>query len=102
MTTSFTNSTFNLATIKSTFSSISKLRTTSVAREGYTAMGMDDADVVAAIQALKENDFYKTMPSEKCPQYGNFDVYKSKWNGLDIYMKFQNINGFIIVSFKER
>lgn len=101
MTTSFTTSTYNLNTVKAALSSVSNLRMTGVARRGAVSLGMDDSDIVNAIQSLKISDFYKTMASEKMPQYGNMDVYKTNWNGQNIYMKFQNIAGFIVVSFKQ-
>ena len=99
--TSYTNPTFNLASIKSSLDSIQKLRTTGRARVDYTALGFSEQDVVDAIASIKPSDFHKTMASDKMPIYGNFDVYKTSHKGINVYLKFQSINGFIVVSFKE-
>ncbi|MEA9419908.1 MULTISPECIES: type II toxin-antitoxin system MqsR family toxin [Aeromonas] len=98
--TSYTNPTFNLSSIKNEFNNISKLRTTLTARKGYTELGFSDQDVVDAISSIDESEFHKTMPSNAMPGY-SFDVYKTTFKGKKIYVKFQNINGFIVVSFKE-
>ena len=59
--TSYTNPTFNLASIKSSLDSIQKLRTTGRARVDYTALGFSEQDVVDAIASIKPSDFHKTM-----------------------------------------
>lgn len=100
MTVSFTTPTYNLASIKNSFSSVDKLRMTRVARQGAVTLGMDDGDVVDAIQSITSTDFHKTMPSEKMPHLANFDVYRMTWKSMNIYAKFQDIGGFMVVSFK--
>ncbi|CAK1720136.1 motility quorum-sensing regulator / GCU-specific mRNA interferase toxin [Vibrio crassostreae] len=106
MTTSFTTPSYDLYLIKKTFSKVDKLRFTKSARQGYVELGMDEQDVVDVIKSLQPSDFYKTMPSDKRPDLGYFDVYRTSWCGVDIYTKFQDIgSGFIsmyIVSFKRK
>lgn len=96
------NSTYNLQNIKDQFSSVSVLRMTLSARQGASELGMDDQDVVNAIKSLTSHDFHKTMPSEKMPSAAHFDVYKFVWEGNNIYAKFQDLNGLLVVSFKEK
>ncbi|MDH0309659.1 type II toxin-antitoxin system MqsR family toxin [Aeromonas caviae] len=98
--TSYTNPTFDLNSIKSELDNIDKLRTTGAARRGFTELGFSDQDVVDAISQIKSGDFHKTMPSDKMPAY-YFDVYKTKYKNKNIYVKFQKIKDFIVVSFKE-
>ncbi|MBM5096060.1 type II toxin-antitoxin system MqsR family toxin [Vibrio parahaemolyticus] len=102
MSTSFTTPTYNLSSLQQAFKSVNTLRMTGTARQGANALGMDDQDVVNAIQCLKPSDFYKTMPSAKMPTAANHDVYKFTWCGKEIYAKFQDLGGFIVVSFKEK
>jgi len=66
-------------------------------------LGFSDQDVIDAIQALTEKDFYKSMP----PVNTNFtawqDVYKPRFRGIDLYIKFQiDRRGETIISFKEK
>lgn len=102
MPVSFKVPTYNLDSIKTALSSVEKLTMTNIARGCASAMGMDDQDVVDVIQRLKPENFYKTMPSDKCPHLQQFDVYHGDWKGTDIYLKFQFFNGFLVVSFKEK
>lgn len=99
---SFTQPTYNLSSIKAALCSVSSLRMTGSSRITATALGFDDQDVVDAIQAIKSTDFYKTMPPIKMPSSPNHDVYRFSFKGVEIYAKFQNLCGFIVVSFKER
>ena len=100
MTVSFSNPTYNLESIKNSFSSVNKLRMTKVARQGAVALGMDDSDVIDAIQSITSANFHKTMPPDKMPHLANFDVYRITWKNTNIYTKFQDFGGFMVVSFK--
>lgn len=76
---------------------------TSSAKRGQIELDFSDHDVVAAIQALTVKDFYKSMP----PVHENFvawqDVYKTFFNDIDLYIKFQiSVNRELIISFKEK
>lgn len=98
--TSYTNPTFDLNSIKSELDNIDKLHATGAARRGFVELGFSDQDVVDAISQIKSGDFHKTMPSDKMPEY-YFDVYKTKYKSKNIYVKFQKIKDFTVVSFKE-
>ncbi len=102
MTNSSNTPTYNLQTIKNACASTATLSMTGSARRGASALGMEDQDVVDAIQSLNPNDFHKTMPSIKMPTAANQDVYKFDWRGTKIYAKFQDLGGLLVVSFKEK
>lgn len=94
---------YDLEAIKLAFDSVDKLRMTATAMQGQYELGFHDQDVVDAIQALESSDFYKSMS----PAHANFtswhDVYKSKFNGAQLYIKFQiDSRGEVIISFKVR
>ena len=95
--------TYDLGSIKAVFGKPDKLMMTSSAKRGQVELNFSDSDVVAAIQALTMKDFYKSMP----PVHANFvawqDVYKTYFNGRELYIKFQvNANRELIISFKEK
>jgi hypothetical protein len=95
--------TYDLNSIKEAFDCPENLVMTSSAKIGQIELDFSDHDVVAAIQALTAKDFYKSMP----PVHTNFvawqDVYKTCFNDIDLYIKFQiNVNRELIISFKEK
>ena len=95
--------TYDLATIKATFCSVTALRMTGSARRGAFELGFSDHDVVAAIQALDPIDFYKSMPPTTPGFTAMHDVYKPIFNGVGLYIKFQLLaNGQYLVSFKRK
>jgi len=96
------NPTYQLQDIKNALNRVSKLRMTRVARQGANELGMDDQDIINAIQAITPSQFYKTMPSNKLPNALYLDVYRTHWNGKNVYAKFQDVCGFLVVSFKLR
>ena len=94
---------YNLRAIKAAFSEVDKLNMTATAMQGQYELGFSDQDVIDAIQALTDNNFYKSM----APKHERFmawqDVYKSKFNNVELYIKFQiDYRGEMIISFKKR
>lgn len=92
-----------LEEIKKAFSKAERLRMTVSAKQGQVSLGFTDEDVVNAIQALTTRDFYKSM----APRHPGFvawqDVYKSRFKGIELYIKFQvGTRGELILSFKEK
>ena len=71
------------------------------ARQSYTALGLDDQDVLSVIEKLKPKDLYKSMTSYTNHQIWH-DVYHSSYNGIELYIKLQVRESAIIISFKER
>jgi len=95
--------TYDLNSIKLAFNSPEKLLMTVSAKKGQIAIGFSDNDIVDVIQSLTYKDFYKSMP----PAHTNFtawqDVYKTFFNGVHLYIKFQvNADRELILSFKEK
>lgn len=93
--------TYDLETIKLTFSSTKKLRVTAAALKGARAIGFSQQDMVDVIQQLKRKNFVKSMTT-----YANHhiwqDVYNVEFNGYMLYIKFQvDEKGHFVVSFKE-
>ena len=97
--TSYTTPTSNLKDIKKALSSVKTLRMTGSSRFDATNLGLDDQDIVDAIQNIQDLDFYKSMPSYNST-FPYQDVYKFNWRSLYIYAKFQNVNGYFVLSFK--
>ena len=94
---------YEIASIKSAFSSAERLRMTRSAMEGQYELGFSDQDVVDVIQSLTKDDFYKSMlpkhPKFQKPQ----DVYTPFFKGIELYIKFQaDKRGEMIISFKAR
>ncbi|MGQ3891199.1 type II toxin-antitoxin system MqsR family toxin [Legionella sp. CNM-4043-24] len=58
--------------------------------------------IVNAIQALTRKNFYKSMPPYNLKFSAWQDVYRSRFQGFDLYIKFQiNENNELLLSFKE-
>jgi len=79
-----------------------RYKTTKVAREGATRLGLDLDGMIAIVLDLPDSGFfYKTMESEKNPGHW-MDVYHAVTpNDEDVYLKLMIQNGVLIVSFKE-
>lgn len=100
MVTSYVRPSYSLLSIQKAFRSVSDLRMTLSARQHAFRLGLDDFEIIHVIQAISTTDFYKSMPSKKWPRSEYQDVYKVHWNGLYLYIKFQRIHGYVVVSFK--
>lgn len=61
---------------------------------------MAQADALAVVKALGRGNFYKSMTThaDHCDWQ---DVYRSEWNGIMLYIKFQRAGDYFVVSFKE-
>ncbi|MBS0358933.1 MAG: type II toxin-antitoxin system MqsR family toxin [Proteobacteria bacterium] len=92
-----------LKDLQKTFDRPVKLRMTQTAIQTQYDLHFKDEDVVAAIQALSEGDFYKSMQPINLEFTAWQDVYKSKFKGVRLYIKFQvDSRGAVIISFKEQ
>ena len=71
------------------------------ARQSYTALGLEDDEVLKVIDNLNTIDLYKSMTN-----YNNHllwqDVYHSSYKGIELYIKLQVKEDAIVISFKER
>lgn len=95
--------TYDLSAIQKAFARADKLTMTFSAIQTQFELGFTDQDVVDTIQALTENDFYKSMPPVKLNFTAWQDVYKPQFKGIELYIKFQiDFRGGVIISFKKR
>ena len=77
-----------------------KVRTTQSARLGATALGLGLGDMLAVVVALTPDDFYKSMTTHADHRVWQ-DVYHGQWGDLSLYIKFQRVGEYFVVSFKE-
>ncbi len=91
---------YSLETIKELIAK-NKYVVTLSARQSYTALGLNDDEVLTVINKLTPKHLYKSMTS-----YANHtiwhDVYHSKHNMIELYIKLQINENAIIISFKEK
>jgi motility quorum-sensing regulator/GCU-specific mRNA interferase toxin len=88
-----------LAIVKA-FIGAGKVRTTSSARLGATALGLNLSDMLAVVMALVPTDFYKSMTTHADHTVWQ-DVYRPSTPAGDVYLKLTVIDDVLIVSFKE-
>jgi motility quorum-sensing regulator/GCU-specific mRNA interferase toxin len=93
---------FRLKDIKAAFADPTTLNRSFTSKQGADALKLDDSGVVAAIQALSQADFDKSMTSYANHQIWQ-DVYKPTLSGKELYVKFtlDAAGAFYLISFKE-
>ena len=77
---------YALVDIKAAFADPAALNRSFVSKQGADGLGMDDAEVVAIMQALAPADFEKSMTSYADHRVWQ-DVYKPKAAGTELYVK---------------
>jgi len=93
---------YDLGTIKTTFCEVRALRITTTALRCVRALNMTLDDVVACIQAINREHFYKSMTTIANSAIWQ-DVYHAPYRGLVLYVKFTtDAEGYLVISFKER
>jgi motility quorum-sensing regulator/GCU-specific mRNA interferase toxin len=78
-----------------------RVKATGGAFQGARELGIHDlAGMCTVVMMLTSTDFYKSMTT-----YGDHriwqDVYRTKTNGADVYLKLTVMDDVLIVSFKE-
>ena len=93
---------YSLEAIKTAFADPDGLNRTVTAADGADDLGMEDADVVAVIQALRRSDFDKSMTSHDDHTVWQ-DVYKPAVAERTLYVKFtlDYEKELLLISFKE-
>jgi hypothetical protein len=92
----------DLRSIKKELSSVPALRITKTATQCAERLGLTLQDVVGIIQGTTGTQFYKSMTSAGDSAIWQ-DVYHVHHKGLVLYVKFTvDIDGFLVVSFKEK
>ena len=77
-----------------------KVRATTTARLGATALGINRMGMVAIVNALTPADFYKSMTTHANHTIWQ-DVYRPHTSYGSLYIKLTVIDDVLIVSFKE-
>lgn len=71
------------------------------AMAGIRAAGMGQVDALDVIQGLTSANFYKSMTTTQNHRVWQ-DVYYGEWQGVALYIKFQQAGEYFVISFKER
>lgn len=90
-----------LKAIQAQMNTLEAMNMTLSARVGIRAAGMAQADALAVVQALSAVDFYKSMTANADHRVWQ-DVYHAEWEGVALYIKFQQAGEYFVISFKER
>jgi motility quorum-sensing regulator/GCU-specific mRNA interferase toxin len=90
-----------LKAIQAQMSTLDAMNLTLSARAGIRAAGMAQADALAVVQGLTAVDFYKSMTTNTDHRVWQ-DVYHAEWQGVALYIKFQQAGEYFVISFKER
>ena len=77
-----------------------KVRTTNTAIKGAASLGFDVPGMIATVENLTMQDFYKSMTTYKDHRIWH-DVYRPQTNAGEVYLKLIIVEGLLIVSFKE-
>ena len=77
-----------------------RVRATATALSGASALGFDFDDVVAVVQSLEPEDFYKSMTTVADHRIWQ-DVYRPVTVAGPVYLKLTVISEVLVVSFKE-
>lgn len=93
---------YALADVRAAFADPATLNRSFVSRQRADALKVDDAAVVAAIQALAAADFDKSMTSDADHRVWR-DVYRPRVGGTELYVKFtlDAMRALFLISFKE-
>jgi len=91
-----------LSDVKAAFADPGSLNRSFGSKQGASALGIDDAAMVATIQALTFADFDKSMTSMADHRVWQ-DVYKPGANGIELYVKvtLDAQQALFLISFKE-
>jgi motility quorum-sensing regulator / GCU-specific mRNA interferase toxin len=90
-----------LSDIQAQMNTLEAMNLTLSARHGIRAAGMSQADALAVVQKLSTRDFYKSMTTHADHRIWQ-DVYHAHWQGIALYLKFQRVDEYFVISFKEQ
>ncbi len=94
---------YDIETFKTAFSSMERLSATGAALRSAAALGFGRAEIVATIQSMRREHFYKSMTAYANPRLWQ-DVYHVPSPAGELYIKFTAdlIAEFLLLSFKEK
>ncbi len=94
--------TYDLATIQAEFSEAAKLRITGTALKNARGLGLTLSGIVALIQTITRQHFYKSMTSMADHRIWQ-DVYHVPHEDQTLYVKFtMDSEGHLLISLKEK
>lgn len=95
--------TYDLGAFKAAFNSTGRLAVTTTARRTAAALGFSSADIVATIQTMQREHFYKSMTAYADRRLWQ-DVYHVPSPAGVLYVKFTAdvLTEFLLLSFKEK
>jgi len=95
--------TYDLDAFKGSFSGVEKLAATGTALRSAAALGFGRAEIVATIQTMRREHFYKSMTAQADHRLWQ-DVYHVPSPVGLLYVKFTAdvVTEFLLLSFKER
>jgi len=95
--------TYDLDAFKVAFNSVEKLAVTGTAIRSAAALGFGRAEIVATIQTMRREHFYKSMTAYADYRFWQ-DVYHVPSSAGMLYVKFTAdvITKFLLLSFKEK
>jgi motility quorum-sensing regulator/GCU-specific mRNA interferase toxin len=93
---------YSLDSIKATLKDVASLRMTRTSQNNAFDLGLSLDDVVALIQGITRELFYKSMTSGSDHRIWQ-DVYHVPHGDLTLYVKFTTDDeGYFVISFKEK
>ena len=91
---------YSLADILAQMQSVADMNLTFSARAGVRDAGMGQMDALEVVQSLTRKHFFKSMTTHADHRVWQ-DVYHGQWGDLSLYIKFQRVGEYFVVSFKE-
>ena len=91
---------YPLSGVQAQMTTVREMNLTASARAGIRQAGMATADALAVVCGLTHADFYKSMTTLHDHTIWQ-DVYHATWNGKALYVKFQWVGTYFVISFKE-
>ena len=92
---------YDLKKIIAQMDSVEAMNLTLSAVEGIRMAGMIKTEALQVVRGLSNANFYKSMTTHKCHQIWQ-DVYHADYREKRLYVKFQQLGDYFVVSFKER
>jgi len=95
--------TYDIEAFKSAFANVERLSVTGTALRSAAALGFGRAEIVATIQSMQREHFYKSMTAYANPRLWH-DVYYIPSPAGELYVKFtaDAVTEFLLLSFKEK
>jgi motility quorum-sensing regulator/GCU-specific mRNA interferase toxin len=91
---------YSLSTIQAMIQNDATRFITVSALQGAFKLGFDESDIICAISMLEPKDLYKSMTSHNNSSIWQ-DVYRKKYQDVNLYIKLQLVGNAVAISFKE-